>query len=84
MALYELVLFLAFIKIYCNNTKLCICFTIILQLCETDSAQVKELPKEEETRRKKKHHHRPNRAATDSGVSESLENRDSLSSITEG
>ncbi|XP_053178951.1 spermatogenesis-associated protein 1 [Scomber japonicus] len=53
-----------------------------LQLCEADSAQVKELPKEEETRRKP--HHRPNRAARDSGVAESLEDRDSGFSITDG
>lgn len=76
---------LAFLMISYYDTKLFIWFiTTALQLCEADSAQVKELPKEEETRRKKKYHHRPNRAARDSGVAESLEDRDSGFSITDG
>ena len=75
--------FLAFLMISYYDTKLCIwVITTALQLCEADSAQVKELPKEEETRRKP--HHRQNRAARDSGVAESLEDRDSGFSITDG
>ncbi|XP_067452948.1 spermatogenesis-associated protein 1 isoform X1 [Thunnus thynnus] len=55
-----------------------------LRLCEADAARVKELPKEEESSRKKTHYHRPNRAARDSGVAESLEDRDSGLSLTDG
>ncbi|KAE8294110.1 Spermatogenesis-associated protein 1 [Larimichthys crocea] len=51
---------------------------------EAESAQVKELPEREETCRKKKQHHRENRAARDSGVAQSLEDRDSNCSLTDG
>ncbi|XP_029285393.1 spermatogenesis-associated protein 1 [Cottoperca gobio] len=55
-----------------------------LQRCEADSAQVKESPEIEETSRKKKQYHRQNRAARDSGVAQSLEDRDSGFSLTDG
>ncbi|TKS74710.1 Spermatogenesis-associated protein 1 [Collichthys lucidus] len=51
---------------------------------EAESAQMKELPEREETCRKKKQHHRENRAARDSGVAQSLEDRDSNCSLTDG
>ncbi|XP_019114439.2 spermatogenesis-associated protein 1 isoform X2 [Larimichthys crocea] len=51
---------------------------------EAESAQVKELPEREETCRKKKQHHRENQAARDSGVAQSLEDRDSNCSLTDG
>ncbi|XP_025998084.1 spermatogenesis-associated protein 1 isoform X1 [Astatotilapia calliptera] len=54
------------------------------QQCVADSAQVKELPEKEETCRKKKHNQRGNRAARHSGVAESLEDRDSGFSLTDG
>ncbi|XP_031163068.1 spermatogenesis-associated protein 1 isoform X2 [Sander lucioperca] len=52
--------------------------------CEADSAQVKESPENEETCRKKKQYHRQNRAARDLGVAQSLEDRDSGFSLTDG
>ncbi|XP_035509521.1 spermatogenesis-associated protein 1 [Morone saxatilis] len=55
-----------------------------LQRREADSAQVKELAEREETCRKEKQHHRQNRAARDSGVAPSLEDRDSGFSFTDG
>ncbi|XP_019201236.1 spermatogenesis-associated protein 1 [Oreochromis niloticus] len=54
------------------------------QQCVADSAQVKELPEKEETCRKKKQNQRGNRAARHSGVAESLEDRDSGFSLTDG
>lgn len=54
------------------------------QQCVADSAQVKELPEKEEICRKKKHNQRGNRAARHSGVAESLEDRDSGFSLTDG
>ncbi|XP_071344043.1 spermatogenesis-associated protein 1 [Trachinotus anak] len=56
----------------------------VSQQREEDSAQVKELPEKEETCRKKKQYHRENKAARDSGVAESLEDRDSGFSLTDG
>ena len=55
-----------------------------LQGCEADSAQVKESPEKKETCRKKKQYHRQNRAARDLGVAQSLEDRDSGFSLTDG
>ncbi|XP_023255804.1 spermatogenesis-associated protein 1 [Seriola lalandi dorsalis] len=54
----------------------------VLHQREADSAQVKELPEKEKTCRKKKQYHRENKAARDSGVAESLEDRDSGFSVT--
>uniref|UniRef100_A0A4W6E3M9 Spermatogenesis-associated protein 1 C-terminal domain-containing protein n=1 Tax=Lates calcarifer TaxID=8187 RepID=A0A4W6E3M9_LATCA len=56
----------------------------VLQQPEADSAQVKKLPEKEDACRKKKQYHRENRAARDSGVAESLEDRDSGFSLTDG
>ncbi|XP_070688306.1 spermatogenesis-associated protein 1 [Pempheris klunzingeri] len=58
--------------------------TKALQRCEADSTQAKEFPEKEETYRKKQQHHRQNRAARDSGVAQSLEDRDSGFSLTDG
>ncbi|XP_030582948.1 spermatogenesis-associated protein 1 [Archocentrus centrarchus] len=55
-----------------------------VQHCKVDSAQVKELPDKEETCRKQKQYHRGNSAARYSGVAESLEDRDSGFSQTDG
>ncbi|XP_044055953.1 spermatogenesis-associated protein 1 isoform X2 [Siniperca chuatsi] len=55
-----------------------------LQWREASSAQVKESPEKEEPCRQKKQHHRQNRAARDSGVAPSLEDRDSGFSLTDG
>lgn len=45
---------------------------------------VKELPDKEETCRKKKQHNKGNKPARDSGLAESLEDRDSGFSLTDG
>ncbi|XP_054458068.1 spermatogenesis-associated protein 1 [Anoplopoma fimbria] len=58
--------------------------TTAFQRCEANSAQVKELPEKRETCKKKKQYHRQNRAARDSGVTQSLEDRDSGFSLTDG
>nr|XP_046247611.1 spermatogenesis-associated protein 1 isoform X2 [Scatophagus argus] len=50
---------------------------------EADSARVKDFPETEEARRNKKHHRGANRAARDSGVAPSLEDRDSGFSLTD-
>lgn len=55
-----------------------------LRRCEADSAQLKDSPESEETCRKKKQYDRQNRAARDSGVAPSLEDRDSGFSLTDG
>ncbi|XP_074491298.1 spermatogenesis-associated protein 1 isoform X1 [Sebastes fasciatus] len=58
--------------------------TTALRRCEADSAQLKDSPESEETCRKKKQYDRQNRAARDSGVAPSLEDRDSGFSLTDG
>ncbi|KAG7217478.1 hypothetical protein INR49_021403 [Caranx melampygus] len=55
----------------------------VLHRREADLAQVKELPGKSETCRKKKQYHRENKGARDSGVAESLEDRDSGFSHTD-
>ncbi|XP_031720094.1 spermatogenesis-associated protein 1 isoform X1 [Anarrhichthys ocellatus] len=55
-----------------------------LQRCEADSAQVKELPENKETCKKNKQYHRQKRTARNSGVTKSLEDRDSGCSLTDG
>ncbi|XP_068563227.1 spermatogenesis-associated protein 1 [Cebidichthys violaceus] len=55
-----------------------------LQRCEADSAQVKELPENKETCKKNRQDHRQNRAARYSGVTQSLEDRDSGCSLADG
>lgn len=67
------------------GTKTFIGFTALQR--EDNSFQkslVKELPDKEETCRKKKQHNKGNRPARDSGVAESLEDRDSGFSLTDG
>ncbi|XP_068447716.1 spermatogenesis-associated protein 1 [Clinocottus analis] len=55
-----------------------------LQPREADSAQVKVSPENRETCKKKKQYHRQNRATRDSGVTQSLGDRDSGFSLTDG
>ncbi|XP_040897104.1 spermatogenesis-associated protein 1 [Toxotes jaculatrix] len=55
-----------------------------LQCREADSVQVEVLPGKGGTCRTKKQHHREKRVARDSGVAESLEDRDSGFSLTDG
>nr|XP_020452367.1 spermatogenesis-associated protein 1 isoform X2 [Monopterus albus] len=54
-----------------------------LQQCEAHSAQVKELPEKEDICRRKKQYRRGNRAARDSGVAESLEDKELGFSLTD-
>ncbi|KAA8589544.1 hypothetical protein FQN60_012909 [Etheostoma spectabile] len=55
-----------------------------LQGCKDDSAQVKDSPENKETCKKKKQYHRQKRVARDLGVAQSLEDRDSGFSLTDG
>ncbi|XP_026178984.1 spermatogenesis-associated protein 1 isoform X2 [Mastacembelus armatus] len=64
-----------------QGAPLLVSVTKALQRREPHSAQLKET---EETCNKKTHYHRRTRAARDSGVAESLEDRDSGFSLTDG
>lgn len=45
---------------FAKHTKRC-CFSAVVQRCEADSAQVKELPEKSETSSRDVQHHRQNR-----------------------
>lgn len=68
-----------------TGSKLYIWFTsTALQRHEADSAQVKELPQKAESGRYKNQYHLENRAARHSEAAESVEDRDSGFSLTDG
>lgn len=57
-----LILFSIFlmVEMFAKETKRC-CFFVVVQQCEADSAQVKELPEKSETCSRDVQHHRQNR-----------------------